>query len=148
MLEGGFPAVPAVQMACVDVRDVALAHVRAISRPETNGQRILVGKVPAIWLKDYMKTLGDEFGSQGIDNNSAARAGYCLHTMTVPYALLWIAARFDNLAAQALPIYGYALKLNNSKVAPFFMRRSSSPKLSWAWSTAAQRKRSSRWPTR
>uniref|UniRef100_A0A1I7XVB1 3Beta_HSD domain-containing protein n=1 Tax=Heterorhabditis bacteriophora TaxID=37862 RepID=A0A1I7XVB1_HETBA len=35
------PAVPALNLACVDVRDVAKAHLEAMRRPATDGERIL-----------------------------------------------------------------------------------------------------------
>lgn len=38
------PAVPRLNLAFVDVRDVAKAHIEAMHRPETDGERILVGK--------------------------------------------------------------------------------------------------------
>lgn len=37
------PATPPLNMALVDVRDVARAHLEAMRRPETDGERILVG---------------------------------------------------------------------------------------------------------
>lgn len=36
------PACPPLNLACVDVRDVARAHIEAMRRPESDGQRFLV----------------------------------------------------------------------------------------------------------
>lgn len=41
-LNGQMPAYPELNLACVDVRDVAKAHVEAMRCPESDGERILV----------------------------------------------------------------------------------------------------------
>ena len=42
ILAGRDPMTPRMEMAIVDVRDVALAHLRALERPQSAGQRIIV----------------------------------------------------------------------------------------------------------
>lgn len=59
------PAVPALQLALVDVRDVAKAHILAMSNEKTDGQRILVTAQPSFWFLDIAKILAKEFRSQG-----------------------------------------------------------------------------------
>ncbi|VDN41785.1 unnamed protein product [Gongylonema pulchrum] len=58
------PAVPAVQFGLVDVRDVALAHIRAMCEPRSDGQRILVTSQPSFWFIDIANVLRHEFSSQ------------------------------------------------------------------------------------
>lgn len=41
-MNGEMPAAPPLNMAIVDVRDVALAHFEAMRRPESDNERILV----------------------------------------------------------------------------------------------------------
>jgi nucleoside-diphosphate-sugar epimerase len=41
MLAGKYPGVPNIDFSIVDVRDVALAHVRALEVPEAEGERII-----------------------------------------------------------------------------------------------------------
>ena len=47
------PATPPLNIALVDVRDVARAHLEAMRRPETDGERILVGR-NAILVKNII----------------------------------------------------------------------------------------------
>lgn len=49
----------------VDVRDVATAHIRAMTTPETNGERILITSTPSVWLGQVIKWLRKEFLIKG-----------------------------------------------------------------------------------
>jgi len=42
IMKGQLPAIPNISFPIADVRDAALAHVRAIQRPETNGRRYII----------------------------------------------------------------------------------------------------------
>ncbi len=64
-LNAEMPAVPALQLALVDVEDVAKAHVIAMSKDETDGERILLTAQPSFWFLDIAKILGGEFRDQG-----------------------------------------------------------------------------------
>ncbi|EYC42329.1 hypothetical protein Y032_0535g3089 [Ancylostoma ceylanicum] len=57
-------ASPKISLGVVDVRDVARAHIEALTRPETDGERILIS-ARSIWFKDMMKWLGKEFRKMG-----------------------------------------------------------------------------------
>ncbi|PIO70110.1 NAD dependent epimerase/dehydratase family protein [Teladorsagia circumcincta] len=46
------PAVPALNLACVDVRDVARAHLLAMQRPESDGERILAKRILGMEFND------------------------------------------------------------------------------------------------
>jgi dihydroflavonol-4-reductase len=59
------PAIPRLQLALVDVRDVARAHVLAMTNEKTNGQRLLITAQPSFWFEDIAKVLADEFNQQG-----------------------------------------------------------------------------------
>lgn len=59
------PAVPALQLALVDVRDVAKAHISAMTNEKSNGERILITAQPSFWFLDIAKVLAKEFRSQG-----------------------------------------------------------------------------------
>ncbi|VDN51382.1 unnamed protein product [Dracunculus medinensis] len=65
-LDGRMPAYPAVQLALVDVRDVATAHIKAMCEPRTDGERILIASQSSLWFREIAKILRDEFGSQGL----------------------------------------------------------------------------------
>jgi hypothetical protein len=64
MLGGGMPLVPGVWFSCVDVRDVARAHVLAMLRPEAAGQRFVCAGFEAS-LRDVARMLAREFNPQG-----------------------------------------------------------------------------------
>jgi hypothetical protein len=64
MLGGGMPLVPDVWFSCVDVRDVARAHVLAMLRPEAAGERFLCVGFEAN-LRDFARMLAREFNPQG-----------------------------------------------------------------------------------
>lgn len=60
MLSGKYPGVPAIAFSVVDVRDVALAHVRALAEPASEGERIICtsGNMPMI---EMARTLAEAF---------------------------------------------------------------------------------------
>lgn len=51
LLKGGVPAAPRIALSIVDVRDVAEAHVLAMTRPEAAGRRFLLADGPAEFLE-------------------------------------------------------------------------------------------------
>ncbi|KAK0404672.1 hypothetical protein QR680_017564 [Steinernema hermaphroditum] len=104
------PAVPHLQLALVDVRDVARAHVIAMVTPESDGHRILVTAQPSFWFKDIAKVLAKEF----------SRQGYRLPSLTVPYPLVWLYSLFDSQTRAILERIGYEVKFNNSKAKTLF----------------------------
>ncbi|KHJ84037.1 hypothetical protein OESDEN_16254 [Oesophagostomum dentatum] len=59
-----YPASPKACLGAVDVRDVAKAHVEALLRPESDGERILIS-ARSIWFKDMMNWLRKEFRKMG-----------------------------------------------------------------------------------
>lgn len=65
-LNAEMPAVPALQLALVDVEDVARAHVMAMTNKESDGERILLTAQPSFWFLDVAKVLGREFREQGL----------------------------------------------------------------------------------
>ncbi|KAK6045514.1 3-beta hydroxysteroid dehydrogenase/isomerase family protein, partial [Cooperia oncophora] len=60
-----WPALPELNLACVDVRDVAKAHLLAMHCPESDGERILITSQPSFWFRDIARILGEEFRPQG-----------------------------------------------------------------------------------
>ncbi|PAV75727.1 hypothetical protein WR25_11683 [Diploscapter pachys] len=99
------PATPPLNMALVDVRDVARAHLEAMRRPETDGERILVASTPSIWFRDIARTLRKEFSSQG----------YKIPRVQAPYFMVWMFSFFDAEAASSLPRLNIEIKFNNRK---------------------------------
>jgi nucleoside-diphosphate-sugar epimerase len=62
------PVVPALQLALVDVVDVAKAHILAMQCAKSDGQRILLTAQPSFWFRDLAKALAKEFRKQGMSN--------------------------------------------------------------------------------
>jgi len=55
-MSGKFPGTPRVMYPVVDVRDVALAHLRAIKVKEAANNRFLITN-KSLWLIDFAKIL-------------------------------------------------------------------------------------------
>ena len=56
-----FPGVPKINLGCVDVRDVALAHLNAVLVPEARNQRfILVSE--SCWMREWGQYLDEVHG--------------------------------------------------------------------------------------
>ncbi|KJH53116.1 NAD dependent epimerase/dehydratase family protein [Dictyocaulus viviparus] len=130
------PGVPDLNLPCVDVRDVAKAHVEAMRRSQSDGERILITYQPSFWFRDISRILGKEFRSQGfwipyyrvpywllwlysfIDREAAAclhRIGFWIPYYRVPYWLLWLYSFIDREAAACLHRIGNTVRFDNSK---------------------------------
>ena len=55
-----FPGLPLVQFGCVDVRDVANAHLQAILRPEAAGKRFLLVE-GSYWFHEMGEILAEKY---------------------------------------------------------------------------------------
>ena len=60
-----FLASPKVCLGVVDVRDVAKAHILALSTPESDGERILITHETPTWFADFRNWLSKEFKHYG-----------------------------------------------------------------------------------
>ncbi len=95
LMDRDMPACPQLGWSMVDVRDVAEAHVLAMTKPEAAGNRYICGG-KHIWMRDIAKILDEEFRDQG----------YRVPTGHLPYPVLWLAARFDKTLRMALKSIG------------------------------------------
>lgn len=105
MLKGAVPALPHLYIPIVDVRDVAAAHVCAMTQPQAAGQRFLISNGPAMELKDIAATIRAEVGA----------ASEKVPTRVVPNAVVRVAAIFDRRFKQVVPDLGYSKKTSNEK---------------------------------
>ncbi|KAI1730598.1 3-beta hydroxysteroid dehydrogenase/isomerase family domain-containing protein [Ditylenchus destructor] len=99
------PATPPLNLALVDVRDVANAHILAMRNAESDGQRILITSQPSFWFLDISKILAREFRSQG----------YWLPRFQVPYAVVWLYSFFDSETKQVLDRLNRRIRFDNNK---------------------------------
>ncbi|WP_191297488.1 SDR family oxidoreductase [Lentzea cavernae] len=85
ILDGDMPGYPNMWMPIVDVRDVATAHVLAMTAPEAAGRRILVASGQSIALKEVGALLKANLGG----------AAKHVPTRTLPDFVVRLAARFN-----------------------------------------------------
>jgi len=64
MMKGQLPAIPDLSYPIVDVRDAALAHIRAMENKETNGKRYIIVS-DCMSAEEIMDCLAKEFGRYG-----------------------------------------------------------------------------------
>jgi nucleoside-diphosphate-sugar epimerase len=105
MLDGGMPGFPHLSIPIVDVRDVAAAHLLAMTRPDAAGERFLLSSGPPIALKDIGATLKANLGD-------AARR---VPTRSIPNIVVRIASVFSTEFRSTVPDLDYVKKISNDK---------------------------------
>jgi dihydroflavonol-4-reductase len=96
------PALPKLGLACIDVRDVAEMHVRAIDRQETFGKRI-IGVSQSLWIRDIAMAI------------KAAHPERRIITRIAPDWLMKIAALFDRQIRSIVPNLSQKPNLDNNR---------------------------------
>jgi nucleoside-diphosphate-sugar epimerase len=105
MLTNEIPMIPKLHLPVVDVRDVALGHLKAMTMPEANGKRhLLVNRT--VWLKDLADILDKEFRPQG----------YIIPLREAPYLLLKFKSFFDKSLNSLIEDYGKEVKLDAKRM--------------------------------
>ena len=98
-----FPGMPKINFPIVDVRDVALAHLRAIEVEEAKNQRFILNSKGA-WFVEIAAALKSVFGQY-----------YKIKDSELKYCTIKIASIFDKSIKLILPMWGKKNKLENSK---------------------------------
>jgi nucleoside-diphosphate-sugar epimerase len=105
-LNGQLPGYPDLYLPIVDVRDVAFAHVAAMTAPGAAGQRFLVaGDDPAMAMREIGAILRDHFGS-------AARR---VPTRTIPDVVVRVAALFSAEFRSVAADLGFVKQVSNER---------------------------------
>ncbi len=104
LLNREFPACPNFTYAMVDVRDVAAAHVAAMTSPSAVGQRHLCA-LDSCSLRDVAAILAKEYRPKG----------YRVPTGNLPNAAVRLVAKFDKVAALALNDLANPQTIDNRK---------------------------------
>ncbi|MFT4571032.1 MAG: dihydroflavonol-4-reductase [Hyphomicrobiaceae bacterium] len=104
LLKREMPACPELGWATVDVRDLARAHVLAMTTPAAAGNRYICAG-DNVWLRDMARALSEEF----------APLGYRVPTGHLPYWVMWLGARFDKTMRMTLSGVGRAEQVSNAK---------------------------------
>jgi nucleoside-diphosphate-sugar epimerase len=105
ILNAEMPGYPNVFIPIVDVRDVASAHLLAMTTPAAAGQRFLLSSGPALARKQIGEVLRKNL------TNGAER----VPTRSIPDIVVRIAAAFRKELRSVVPDLGYAKKTSSDK---------------------------------
>ena len=105
LLDGAMPGLPRLSFGIVDVRDVADAHLRAMTNPAARGERFLAIAGDFMTVQEIAQVLRTTMG------DAAAR----VPTRMVSDWVLRLAALFDPTIAQAIPELGKRKNATNEK---------------------------------
>jgi nucleoside-diphosphate-sugar epimerase len=105
IIDRDFPAIPNVNYACVDVRDVASAHIAAMTRPEAGGQRFLCANG-----NHSMREVA------GILAGHLESKGFKIPTGNLPSGMMRLVAIWDKTARLALNDLDVRQDVDTSKI--------------------------------
>lgn len=100
LMDGSVPAAPRIPITCIDARDVAEAHVKAMTTPSAGGQRFPMGDGTLLFL-DTAKIL------------KAAYPSYRIPRFEIPDWLVRFYARFDQQVRDNVGELGYPKPLDS-----------------------------------
>jgi len=101
LLKGKDPMLPDVRIPCVDVRDVARMHIRAIDRPKTCGKRIIASD-RTLSLPELGRLLKNAYPDRKIP------------IRTAPNLMIRILSLFDSTLKPVVPILGVQIEASNA----------------------------------
>lgn len=107
VFSGADPMQPRFGIPLVDVRDVADMHVKALSTPASEGQRVLASD-SFLWMADIAKLI------------KAAYPDRSIKTRVAPDFLLKILAMFDPTIKSILPTLGVEQSVSNARAKALF----------------------------
>lgn len=105
IIDRDFPAIPDINYACVDVRDVASAHVAAMTTPDAAGKRFLCANGNHS-MRSIARVLKDHLEPQG----------FKIPTGNLPSAMLRLVALWDKTARLALNDLGVEQNVDTSQI--------------------------------
>jgi nucleoside-diphosphate-sugar epimerase len=97
-----YPGCPKLNFHTVDVRDVATAHIAAMTTPEANGKRFCCSAENA-WMKEIAEILNDHFSNQG----------YKIPTRELPNFLIRLVGLFDKTVRLVVGNLGIRFEISN-----------------------------------
>lgn len=104
-LDGEMPGYPHLWIPIVDVRDVARAHLLAMTTPEAAGQRFLVSSGPSIPMKEIGTILREHLGE----------AAQRVPTRSIPNVVVRLGALFSQELRQTAPDLDYIRRPSSDK---------------------------------
>ena len=106
LLTGELLALPRLHMPIVDVRDVAMAHLRAMETDASDAQRYICCSAQHLWIEDVSKILVTEF----------SKYGYKVTTRKLWYIAFKVASICDDQATNILPMWNKEGTFHNDKI--------------------------------
>lgn len=105
LMTGSLPGLARMHFHIVDVRDVAAAHIAAMTIPEAAGKRFLC-VAGGIWLPEVAEILSREFGAKG----------YKVPTLVLPDFLVRLYGLFDRTVRDNAKGLGQAPEFDTSRI--------------------------------
>ncbi|CAH1782169.1 unnamed protein product, partial [Owenia fusiformis] len=105
LLERAMPGLPKLNFNIVDVRDVAEAHIKAMTAPEAAGKRH-IAVTHNMWIRDIASVIAEEYRPQG----------YNVPTWQLPNFAVWVGGMFDKTVKLTVPQLGKQYKLESTKL--------------------------------
>lgn len=99
------PLIPKINLCICDVRDVAIAHIKAMIVPEAAGNRHLV-VAGHRWMTEVAQTLRDEF----------SKLGYAIPQWGTPYIGMWFYSFVDKPTRLLLDRYGKNFNFDDQRM--------------------------------
>jgi len=91
LISGKFPMIPALSFPFIDVRDVAILHLRAMKTPEADGKRFIAAHAEPTWMFQVAEVL--------------SKAGYDkIKLKKAPSFMLKLIGLFDNKTKSLIPM--------------------------------------------
>jgi dihydroflavonol-4-reductase len=104
-MAGEYPGLARIMFSIVDVRDVATAHLTAMTSPTAAGKRYLCA-VDALWFQEMCEILQRHFANQG----------YKIPTRQLPDIFVRLFALFDKSARSVIDDLGREIKFSNQRI--------------------------------
>lgn len=105
LMERAMPAVPRIGLALVDVRDVAAAHIAAMTVPEAAGERF-VCCLDHTWFREIALILDKKYRADG----------WKIPTGALPDFVVKVGALFDKTLKRTKPLLGQEVHVDNSHI--------------------------------
>lgn len=98
-LDGTLTELYQVNCCFVDIKDVAKAHVRAMTRPQCANRRYVLSNEEGIWWRQISEELKEGLAEQG-------REGYPIPEKMSAFCMLKFFSYFSNKAADQAALFG------------------------------------------
>ena len=102
LISGKFPMLPALSFPFIDVRDVAILHLKAMTTPEADGKRFIAAHSKPTWMYEVAEVL--------------SAAGYeKIKLKKAPSFMLKLIGLFDNKTKSLVPMLDKYVPCDNSQ---------------------------------